>query len=377
LGGERVIFHYTSEQWVDFRELVRRLAQEYQTRIEMHQVNARDEARLVADYEKCGQHCCCRQFLKVLKPVSMRSAKVQKATLDPTKISGRCGRLMCCLRYEDETYEVLRKKLPHRQTRVITADGFGTVVDTQVLTQLALVQLDNQEAAQAYGIDTLKPLPKDQDPLAKLPKTRDRGPLNGAGPTGRPGPGAARGPAGAASPAAPGSPAGPAGDRGPEPRRPQPGMPLNPEEIASAGGVAPDADLQDLEPAEEQGADLDQASPESATPQSPAGPGAPTGAATPGDRAGPGAPPGPGGPELARGPGEQGQQPGGGRRRRRRRRRRGGGGGPPTGEPGAPGRGPGPASGPRHPGGPDGGAPSGPGPGGGGGGNSGGSTGGI
>ena len=98
LGGERVIFHYTSEEWVDFRELVRRLAAEYQTRIEMHQVNARDEARITADYEKCGQHCCCKQFLKVLKPVSMRSAKVQKATLDPSKISGRCGRLMWCLR---------------------------------------------------------------------------------------------------------------------------------------------------------------------------------------------------------------------------------------------------------------------------------------
>ncbi len=167
LGGERVIFHYTSEQWVDFRELVRRLASEYQTRIEMHQVNARDEARLVADYEKCGQYCCCKQFLKVLKPVSMRSAKVQKATLDPTKISGRCGRLMCCLRYEDQTYESLRKRLPKRQTRVMTEDdGPGTVVDTQILTQLALVRLDSSGKISAYPLENIRVLTKEED--AKL-----------------------------------------------------------------------------------------------------------------------------------------------------------------------------------------------------------------
>ncbi len=163
LGGERIIFHYTAEQWVDFRELVRRLASEYQTRIEMHQVNARDEARLVADYEKCGQHCCCKQFLKVLKPISMRSAKVQKATLDPSKISGRCGRLMCCLRYEDETYESLRKKLPHRKSRVKTDDGPGTVLDSQILTQLVLVRLDSNDTNAAYPVENIQILSKEED----------------------------------------------------------------------------------------------------------------------------------------------------------------------------------------------------------------------
>ena len=163
LGGERIIFHYTADHWVDFRELVRRFASEYQTWIEMHQVNAREEARLVADYERCGQHCCCKQFLKVLKPVSMRSAKVQKATLDPTKISGRCGRLMCCLRYEDQTYETLRKSLPHRQSRVITEDGTGTVIDTQILTQLVMVRLDNQPAPAAYPMENIRVLSKEED----------------------------------------------------------------------------------------------------------------------------------------------------------------------------------------------------------------------
>ena len=137
LGGERIIFYFAAESRVDFRELVRRLASQYRTRIEMRQVGARDEARLVGDYERCGQRCCCQQFLKDLKPVSMRMAKTQKATLDPTKISGRCGRLMCCLRYEDAGYEELRKLLPRRNTWVRTADGvLGRVIETQILTQL-------------------------------------------------------------------------------------------------------------------------------------------------------------------------------------------------------------------------------------------------
>src|SRR5262249_39710830 len=113
LGEELLTFYYMSEQRVDFRRLVKLLAAEFKTRIEMRQVGARDEGRVVADYERCGQHCCCKNFLKVLKPVSMKSAKLQKATLDPLKISGRCGRLMCCLRYEDQTYDELKKNLPH------------------------------------------------------------------------------------------------------------------------------------------------------------------------------------------------------------------------------------------------------------------------
>ncbi|MFN7020472.1 MAG: stage 0 sporulation family protein [Phycisphaerales bacterium] len=142
LGGEKLTFHFTSEDRIDFRELVAELAAIHHTRIEMRQVGARDEARLTADYERCGQHCCCKQFLKVLKPISMKSAKIQKATLDPLKISGRCGRLMCCLRYEDQTYDELRARLPRKKSRVKTPEGWGTVLDGQILTQLVLVQLD-------------------------------------------------------------------------------------------------------------------------------------------------------------------------------------------------------------------------------------------
>jgi len=156
LGGERVVVYFGAEDRIDFRDLVQDLQQEFGTKVELRQVGARDEARITADYERCGQYCCCKNFLKVLKPVSMKSAKVQKATLDPLKISGRCGRLMCCLRYEDETYEALRKNLPHRKSRVGTPDGDGIVISTQILTQLALVRLDDGTDA-AFPIENLTP----------------------------------------------------------------------------------------------------------------------------------------------------------------------------------------------------------------------------
>ncbi len=143
LGGERIIFYFMADNRVDFRELVKKLAQEYQTRIEMRQIGSRDEAKLLGDLESCGQECCCIRFLKTLKPVNMRMAKLQKATLDPAKISGYCGRLKCCLRYEDKTYTQLKKMLPPRNTLVKTKSGTGKVIDSQILTQLIMVELDN------------------------------------------------------------------------------------------------------------------------------------------------------------------------------------------------------------------------------------------
>jgi len=139
-GGERIIFYFKADGRVDFRQLVKKLAQEYQTRIEMRQIGARDEAKLLGDVESCGQECCCKKFLKALKPVNMRMAKMQKATLDPSKISGYCGRLKCCLRYEDKTYVELKKRLPRKNAKVNTKFGPGKVVDTQILTQLVVVE---------------------------------------------------------------------------------------------------------------------------------------------------------------------------------------------------------------------------------------------
>ncbi len=146
-GGERIIFYFVSESRVDFRELVRILAKEYQTRIEMRQIGSRDEARLMGDYETCGQECCCSRFMRILKPVNMRMAKLQKATLDPSKISGYCGRLKCCLRFEDDTYRELRDRLPKRGTRLKTPDGMGTVIDGQVLSQLVVLMMDDGRRA--------------------------------------------------------------------------------------------------------------------------------------------------------------------------------------------------------------------------------------
>ncbi len=178
LGDERATVYFTSEERVDFREMVSELRPIIGTRVEMRQVGARDEARLTADYERCGQYCCCKSFLKVLKPVSMKSAKVQKATLDPLKISGRCGRLMCCLRYEDETYDDLRKRLPHRKSRVGTPEGDGIVVESQILTQLVLVSLDADERRIAVPVEELTepgaaPKPETREP--RPPRERGSG----------------------------------------------------------------------------------------------------------------------------------------------------------------------------------------------------------
>jgi cell fate regulator YaaT (PSP1 superfamily) len=194
LGGERLTFYYQSEERLDLRELHQELGTEHHARLDLKPVGARDEARLVADYERCGQYCCCKNFLKVLKPVSMRSAKVQKATLDPLKISGRCGRLMCCLRYEDQTYEELRKKLPHKKQRVGTPEGDGWVVDSQILTQLVLVQLEAEDKRVAIAVEDLTP------PKGPPPPPLGAGPLPGPSardarrPDGRPPRGPERGP---------------------------------------------------------------------------------------------------------------------------------------------------------------------------------------
>lgn len=174
LGGERIVFYFSSPSRVDFRQLVKELAQRYRTRIEMRQVGARDEARLVADYEVCGRECCCRNFLKKLRPVNMKMAKLQKSTLDPSKVSGRCGRLRCCLRYEHFGYEELANRLPRVGSRVGTDDGTGTVVDRQVLTQLVLLRADDGRmftvtVEEIRAFDLPPPPPKAPEPAAPVP----------------------------------------------------------------------------------------------------------------------------------------------------------------------------------------------------------------
>jgi cell fate regulator YaaT (PSP1 superfamily) len=142
-GGERVVVYYLAENRVDFRELVRLLAAEFQTRVEMRQIGVRDEAKLLADYGDCGKPVCCNTHLSEMPPVSMKMAKIQKATLDPTKISGRCGRLKCCLRYEYDTYEALQKELPPLGSDVITARGRARVLAQEILTGQLLIETED------------------------------------------------------------------------------------------------------------------------------------------------------------------------------------------------------------------------------------------
>jgi len=138
-GGDKIIFYFLADGRVDFRALVKDLAAQYRTRIEMRQIGVRDEARLLADVEHCGRMLCCKSFMKDLAPVTMRMAKAQKTTLDPAKISGRCGRLMCCLRFEDQSYAELREQLPRKGTRVKTPNGVGIVTGTEILKQMVSV----------------------------------------------------------------------------------------------------------------------------------------------------------------------------------------------------------------------------------------------
>ena len=175
-GGERIIYYFMSDGRVDFRELVKRVAQEYQTRIEMRQIGSRDEAKLLGDVESCGQECCCKRFLKHLKPVNMRMAKMQKATLDPAKISGYCGRLKCCLRYEDKTYTDLKKRLPKKNTRVKTEQGRGKVMNSQILTQLVMVEYENGER-EAVGVDEIEIIPQSAPDRKQdvAPKNKNKG----------------------------------------------------------------------------------------------------------------------------------------------------------------------------------------------------------
>lgn len=142
-GGERMVIYYLSEDRVDFRELVKRLASEFQTRIEMRQIGIRDEAKLLADYGDCGKPVCCNTHLVRMPPVSMKMAKMQKATLDPNKISGRCGRLKCCLRYEFDTYEENSKSLPRVGWDIVTASGRGRVVGQELLSRQLLVSMED------------------------------------------------------------------------------------------------------------------------------------------------------------------------------------------------------------------------------------------
>ena len=172
--GNKTTFFFTADGRVDFRELVKDLAGVFRNRIELRQIGVRDEAKMIGGIGICGRPYCCHQFLEDFQPVSTKMAKVQSLSLNPTKISGSCGRLMCCLRYEQEAYEDLVKKVPRQGAFVETKDGYGTAVQVNLLRQTVKVRLDgdSEDTLKLYKANELATIPggrpKEGEPLPKV-----------------------------------------------------------------------------------------------------------------------------------------------------------------------------------------------------------------
>lgn len=161
--NNKVLFYFTADGRIDFRELVKDLASVFKTRIELRQVGVRDETKIVGGIGVCGRPLCCQSYLSEFIPVSIKMAKEQNLSLNPTKISGVCGRLMCCLKYEEETYEDLNSKLPNMGDFVTTDDGLkGEVHSVSVLRQLVkvVVTVKDEKEIREYKVDQLKFKPR-------------------------------------------------------------------------------------------------------------------------------------------------------------------------------------------------------------------------
>ncbi|MDD7293453.1 MAG: stage 0 sporulation family protein, partial [Clostridiaceae bacterium] len=153
LDRNKILFYFTADGRVDFRELVKDLASVFRTRIELRQIGVRDESKMVGGLGICGRPFCCNTFLGDFQPVSVKMAKEQSLSLSPVKISGTCGRLMCCLKYEQDAYEHLLKVTPKNGAVVDTPEGRGTVVDFNLLTGILKVRLDSKPDAAPLVID--------------------------------------------------------------------------------------------------------------------------------------------------------------------------------------------------------------------------------
>ena len=166
--GKKLTFYFTADDRVDFRELVKDLASVFHTRIELRQIGVRDESRMLGGVGICGQEFCCCRFLPDFQPVSIKMAKEQGLSLNPTKISGSCGRLMCCLKYEQDAYEYLNSFTPHVGTTVKTENGTGVVTDVNLITgNLYVKPLDSDAIPFKTHRDNVKIIPTGK----KRPKT--------------------------------------------------------------------------------------------------------------------------------------------------------------------------------------------------------------
>ncbi|MDO4869765.1 MAG: stage 0 sporulation family protein [Bacillota bacterium] len=149
--NSKVVFYFTADGRVDFRELVKDLAAVFRMRIELRQIGVRDEAKMIGGVGNCGRGLCCNTWLTDFEPVSIKMAKVQNLSLNPSKISGICGRLMCCLKYENDIYTELKKGMPNTGERIKTPDGIGVVTDVNILENLIKTRLILEEASEKNG----------------------------------------------------------------------------------------------------------------------------------------------------------------------------------------------------------------------------------
>ena len=180
--GSKIIFFFTADGRVDFRELVRDLAGVFRARIELRQIGVRDEAKMVGGLGICGRPFCCSQFLDGFLPVSIKMAKTQNLSLNPTKISGTCGRLMCCLKYEQDTYESLIRSSPKPESFVDTPEGRGTVVDVDILRQRVKVQMENNpETVNTFSNEDIAVLRSGKAKKNDSPIPADLAPISGGG----------------------------------------------------------------------------------------------------------------------------------------------------------------------------------------------------
>lgn len=163
--GNKILFYFTADGRIDFRELVKDLATVFRTRIELRQIGVRDEAKTLGSVGVCGRSLCCSQFLGEFAPVSIKMAKEQGLSLNPTKISGACGRLMCCLKYEQDTYEELMKITPRQGALIQTPDGNGTVEYVSILKGLVKVKLEaqNEKTLKEFKVSEVKVLRRNRN----------------------------------------------------------------------------------------------------------------------------------------------------------------------------------------------------------------------
>ena len=177
----KLLFFFTADERVDFRELVKVLATTFHPRIELRQIGVRDKAKMVGGLGICGRPFCCATFLDDFQPVSIKMAKTQNLSLNPTKISGTCGRLMCCLKYEQDAYEDLLKHAPKMDSFVDTPDGRGTVVEVDLLRQRVKVRMESGESTGVYRNEDIAVLRSGKAKKNDPPIPDDLAPISGAG----------------------------------------------------------------------------------------------------------------------------------------------------------------------------------------------------